>query len=218
MSRIVLNLELVLGTLALSAYIGGGGTAFLAPLVSFLLIPVFPVVCATAVWPERRIISAIRGNNLPSDEQKALLRFFERQTRAGILIGLAAGAFVLLLNIKLLTPESAARTGRFAATGIAAALCTAVLFRQLHYLARRKEPSAPPNEALASLATRFSLTRREIELTRLIADGASNREISRVLSISEDTVKNHIYNIYRKAGVRNRNGLVGLLIGSGSSS
>ena len=57
------------------------------------------------------------------------------------------------------------------------------------------------------------MTRREIELTQLLAAGASNREISRILSISEDTVKNHIYNIYRKAGVRNRNGLVGLLVG-----
>ena len=213
MSRIILMLELVLGTLALSAYIGGG-IIFLAPLVSFILIPVFPFLCAAAVWPAHSIVHAIQGKNLPSNERKAVLRFLELHARTGILIGLAAGAFVLLLHIKPHTPESAARTGRFAATGIAVALCAAVFFRQIHYIARKKEIPALPKEALASLGRRFGMTRREIELTRLIADGASNREISRILSISEDTVKNHLYNIYRKAGVRNRNGLVGLLIGS----
>ena len=213
MSRIVLTLELVLGTLALSMYIGGGTAAFLAPLASFLLIPVFPVLCATAVWPVRIIVSAVQGKNLPTDKRQEVLRFLELRARAGILIGFAAGAFVLLSNISLITPESSERTGRFAAAGIAAALCAAVLFRQVHYLTRKKASPVSPNETLTSLAQRFGMTRREIELTQLLAAGASNREISGILSISEDTVKNHIYNIYRKAGVRNRNGLVGLLVG-----
>jgi len=218
MSRIILVLEIVLGILALSAYIGGEGFVFLAPLASFLLIPVFPILCAAAVWPVRHIILAVQGKKLPSDQREAALQFLERQARTGILIGLAAGAFVLLANISSFTAESAARTARSASTGIAAALCAAVLFRQLHYLTRKKRPFDPPEKSLLSLASRFGMTRREIEVTRLLANGASNREISRILSISEDTVKNHIYNIYRKAGVRNRNGLVGLLIGSGSSS
>jgi DNA-binding CsgD family transcriptional regulator len=209
-------LELVLGALALSAYIGGAGIVFMAPLVPFLLIPVFPILCAAAVWPAHRIVSAVQGKNLPSDERDAALHFLECQARTGIFIGLTAGAFVLLANISLLTPESAERTGRYTATGIAAALCGAVLFRQIHYLSLKRKTAYPPAAALACLGKQFGLTRREIELTRLLADGASNREISRILSISEDTVKNHIYNIYRKAGVRNRNGLVGLLIKGGN--
>lgn len=213
MSRLILMLELVLGILALSAYIGGGGLFFLAPIIPFLLIPLFPILCAAAAWPVRRIICAIQGRDIPSNERQAVLLFLERQARTGILIGLAAGIFALLTHISSVSTESAVRTGRYAATGIAAALCAAVLFRQIRYLARKKERPAPQREALSSLEKRFGMTRREIELTLLIADGASNREIARTLSISEDTVKNHIYNIYRKAGVRNRNGLVGLLIG-----
>ena len=213
MSRIILVLELILGILALSAYITGAGSVFRAPLVSFLLIPIFPILCAAAVWPVRHIVTAIQGKNLPSYEREAVLQFLERQARMGIFIGLAAGAFVLLANISSLAAESAAHTARSASTGIASALCAAVLFRQLHYLTQKKRFADPPKKSLLSLSSRFGMTPREIELTRLLANGASNREISRILSISEDTVKNHIYNIYRKCGVRNRNGLVGLLIG-----
>ncbi len=48
------------------------------------------------------------------------------------------------------------------------------------------------------------LTRRELEVLRLIAEGKSNREIAKELFISEKTVKNHVHNIYRKLGVDDR--------------
>ena len=48
------------------------------------------------------------------------------------------------------------------------------------------------------------LTRREVEVLRLIADGRSNAEIARRLHISEATVKTHINNLFAKAGVRDR--------------
>jgi DNA-binding NarL/FixJ family response regulator len=49
-----------------------------------------------------------------------------------------------------------------------------------------------------------SLTQREVELLRLVAEGMSNKAIAQTLSISEDTVKYHIRNILRKLGVQNR--------------
>jgi DNA-binding NarL/FixJ family response regulator len=48
------------------------------------------------------------------------------------------------------------------------------------------------------------LTVREIEVVRLIAQGATNREIATKLVISEGTVKNHISNILSSLGLRDR--------------
>lgn len=49
-----------------------------------------------------------------------------------------------------------------------------------------------------------SLTRREIEVVRLVADGLSNRDIAARLSVSEATVTRHLANIFAKAGVASR--------------
>jgi DNA-binding NarL/FixJ family response regulator len=45
---------------------------------------------------------------------------------------------------------------------------------------------------------------RELEVLRLIAGGASNREVAAQLFISESTVKTHLQHIYEKLGVRDR--------------
>ena len=49
-----------------------------------------------------------------------------------------------------------------------------------------------------------SLSRRELEILRLVASGASNKEIASALFITEGTVKNHITNILDKLGVSDR--------------
>ncbi len=49
-----------------------------------------------------------------------------------------------------------------------------------------------------------SLTEREVEIARLLAAGASNKEIAEALFISENTCKVHVKNILEKLGLRNR--------------
>ena len=48
------------------------------------------------------------------------------------------------------------------------------------------------------------LTKREQEILRLVAEGRSNAEVARELWVTEQTVKFHLANIYRKVGVANR--------------
>ncbi|MDI3477525.1 MAG: two-component system, NarL family, response regulator DegU [Thermoanaerobacterium sp.] len=48
------------------------------------------------------------------------------------------------------------------------------------------------------------LTDREMQILNLIAEGYSNKEIADKLFLSEKTVKNHVYNIFRKLDVKDR--------------
>jgi DNA-binding NarL/FixJ family response regulator len=50
----------------------------------------------------------------------------------------------------------------------------------------------------------FGLTPREREIIGAIVAGSTNRDIARQLSISEDTVKHHLTNIFDKTGVSTR--------------
>jgi DNA-binding NarL/FixJ family response regulator len=50
----------------------------------------------------------------------------------------------------------------------------------------------------------YGLTPRELDIVATIVAGYSNREIAKHLSISEDTVKNHLTNVFDKLGVSSR--------------
>jgi two-component system, NarL family, nitrate/nitrite response regulator NarL len=51
---------------------------------------------------------------------------------------------------------------------------------------------------------RFGLTARELEITGAVVAGFRNREIAEKFSLSEDTVKHHLSNIFDKVGASNR--------------
>ena len=48
------------------------------------------------------------------------------------------------------------------------------------------------------------LTRREIEVLRLVAGGKSNKAAAGTLWVTDDTVKFHLTNVYRRLGVHSR--------------
>lgn len=61
------------------------------------------------------------------------------------------------------------------------------------------------------LYSEYKLTQREIEIAELVAGGLSNQEIAENLFISANTARNHIYNIYRKLGIKTRYELINLV-------
>jgi DNA-binding NarL/FixJ family response regulator len=80
----------------------------------------------------------------------------------------------------------------------------------------RNEPVIPGNLAM-QIITEFSkpvertvrqqvdeLTEREVEVLRQLSTGATNRDIAKVLYISENTVRNHVRNILEKLHLSNR--------------
>lgn len=73
---------------------------------------------------------------------------------------------------------------------------------QLRYLVESLTATTPPPITDAQGAT--LLTKREQSLVQLVAEGRTNRDISRELGLSEHTVRNYLFRIFNKLGTSNR--------------
>jgi DNA-binding NarL/FixJ family response regulator len=65
-------------------------------------------------------------------------------------------------------------------------------------------PVAPPPTATSRERERSPLSQREREIVALVAQGFKNKEMAEKMFISEQTVKNHLHNIFDKLGVSDR--------------
>jgi DNA-binding NarL/FixJ family response regulator len=95
------------------------------------------------------------------------------------------------------------------------AVCPPSLCRTLFkYISSSEAHQAP------SLAIRhdLGLTRRELQLVEMIAQGLTNKEIAARLNLSENTIKNHVHRMLRKLGARDRLGVVEACLGQQSAS
>jgi DNA-binding NarL/FixJ family response regulator len=78
-------------------------------------------------------------------------------------------------------------------------------FENSVFFARSGDLAAPSRAAPAAADNGAGdLTKREVEILRLVAEGRSNSEVAKALWVTEQTVKFHLSNIYRKLNVANR--------------
>ena len=67
-----------------------------------------------------------------------------------------------------------------------------------------EEPPQPPPTSQVRDRERSPLSQREREIVALVAQGFKNKEMAEKMFISEQTVKNHLHNIFDKLGVSDR--------------
>jgi DNA-binding NarL/FixJ family response regulator len=73
------------------------------------------------------------------------------------------------------------------------------LLARIRVLMRRAMPPTPPQPAIGS-----DLTRRELDVLRVLAEGLEQAQIAERLYISPKTVSAHTQSVFRKLGVKNR--------------
>jgi len=138
-------------------------------------------------------IGAIR-EIVAEDPDARLLALTVSAREADVIEALAAGALGYLL--KDTHPDELVRGVRLVAKG------HAVLSGDVARALARSRRDSQAAEVAAD--DDVALTPRELEVLRLIAEGADNVTIGRELSISKHTVKQYVANLFEKLGVGNR--------------
>lgn len=119
---------------------------------------------------------------------------------AALVGGVRAGARGFLL--KGVTAETLVEAIRVVASG------ATYLYAPL----AQGKPPVEPGWREEAFETPESLTRRELDVLKLMTSGISNRQIASALRLGEGTVRNHISNIFSKLGVSDRTRAVLLAI------
>ena len=91
------------------------------------------------------------------------------------------------------------KAAELAEAGAALDLNDAAVYARRQIDLARRDPTATPKAARPA-----GLSRREIEVLRLLADGCSSREIASQLFISARTAEHHVQHVYTKIGVTGR--------------
>ncbi len=102
-------------------------------------------------------------------------------------------------------------TGEIQSTYFVISLPLTFLITSLYSISNMKKLSSPRLKLSSDLIDEFKLSKRETEIVDLVVGSKSNKEIAYDLKISENTVRNHIYNAYQKMGIQKRMDLVSLI-------
>jgi DNA-binding NarL/FixJ family response regulator len=69
---------------------------------------------------------------------------------------------------------------------------------------RPAQDNISEEEKRKKLSQKYSLTEQELRILSLLAEGLSNEDISRLVSLSRETIKMHLKSLFRKLQVKNR--------------
>lgn len=72
------------------------------------------------------------------------------------------------------------------------------------YFFTSKNENRTLRKSNVEVATEFGISKRELEVLHLVAEGFSNKQISEKLFVSESTIKKHISNIFSKLNAKRR--------------
>jgi len=173
--------------------VGEGGHGAEAVQLAATLRP--DVILMDVQMPQLDGVAATRQIRAANGESRIiLLTTFDDDE--SVFEGLRAGAVGYLL--KDVPSEKLAEAIRAAARG-ESFLQPSIAAKVVAEFARLGEKPAPRPQPLVE-----PLSERELEILRLVAAGASNKEIAAQLVIAEGTVKNHLTNILGKLGVAAR--------------
>ncbi len=119
---------------------------------------------------------------------------------------------ILLLIILIFTPNSFIQllfiSGFILLINLIPYLWVKIYF--LRYMATLHE-TGNYTALLENIYNTYAISEREKEIIELILTGKTNKEIENILFISINTVKNHIYKIFKKLGINSRHQLIKFL-------
>ena len=88
-----------------------------------------------------------------------------------------------------------------------------MLWLRFWYEKKNNPPEISENieKKLDKFCEKFNISQREKEIIQQVMIGKSNKEIEKILFISHNTVKNHLYNVYQKVNAGSRSELIHLI-------
>jgi DNA-binding NarL/FixJ family response regulator len=83
----------------------------------------------------------------------------------------------------------------------------------IQHLSKKRQEKLETSDPQSS--DRKTLTPRQLQLLRLVADGKTNKEIAATLNLSQFTVKNHMRRVMRQVEAASRHDAVSLVRATG---
>lgn len=130
-------------------------------------------------------------------------------------IALAFGFFYLIMPILLIGSKLFLKEYHRLVDGILLLSCNNYLFFWIKFVLLKYSnalPTVVEEEDINLISNKFGISNRQREIVQLLLHGKSNREIANTLFIAPHTVKNHLYSLYQKLGVKSRYELVNFFL------
>ncbi|MFB9269810.1 LuxR C-terminal-related transcriptional regulator [Bradyrhizobium erythrophlei] len=155
----------------------------------------------------QQIVAALQLQGAVIAKRRGMGEQAGRMTLAALRLGHRLGLVRSLLDADASAPDLVCSCGE--ASGVDVLLSFYVeRLRDADLLTQRATPSSRRDAAESNSELLESLSERELDVIRLLAQAFPNKKIARALGLSPDTVKWHLKNIYGKLGVAGRDDAV----------